>query len=252
MLRPRVIPCLLIHNKGLAKTIKFENPTYIGDPINAVKIFNEKEVDEILILDIDATVNGLEPNYSLIKKLAVECRMPICVGGGIKNVEQARKIIKLGVEKIALSSAVIENPLIVSSIAKVIGNQSTVAVIDVKKNIFGDYFVFTHNGKKKININLEHLLIQLEECGVGEIVINSIDNDGMMKGYDLKILEKVQRIVNVPITILGGAGKKEHIFDLINRFGTIGAAAGSLFVFKGEYKAVLLNYLSFEEKSKLR
>ena len=152
MLRSRVIPCLLIHNKGLVKTINFEKPKYIGDPINAIKIFNEKEVDEILVLDIDATVNGLEPNYSLIEKLAMECRMPICIGGGIKNIEQARKIINLGVEKIALSSAVIENPSLVSSIARIIGTQSIVAVIDVKINVFGDYFVFTHNGKKKKTI----------------------------------------------------------------------------------------------------
>lgn len=251
MLRSRVIPCLLLHNKGLYKTVNFGNPTYIGDPINAVKIFNDKEVDEILILDIDATVNDLEPNYSLIEKLANECRMPICIGGGIKNVNQASKIIKLGVEKIAISSAIIEDLSIASSVARIIGKQSTVAVIDVKKNNYGKYIVFTHNGKKKIDINLEDLVCQLEKYGVGEIVINSIDNDGMMNGYDLKLVEKIREIIDVPITILGGAGKKEHIFDLTNRFGIIGAAAGSLFVFRGEYKAVLLNYLSSEEKINL-
>ena len=143
MLRSRVIPCLLIHNKGLVKTVNFTNPKYVGDPINAVKIFNEKEVDEILILDIDATVNGMEPNYSLIEKLALECRMPLCYGGGINSVEQASKIIELGVEKVALSSAIIQNTLLISSIANTIGSQSVVAVIDVKKkNIWWLYSVY--------------------------------------------------------------------------------------------------------------
>ena len=251
MLRSRVIPCLLIHNKGLVKTVNFTNPKYVGDPINAVKIFNEKEVDEILILDIDATVNGMEPNYSLIEKLALECRMPLCYGGGINSVEQASKIIELGVEKVALSSAIIQNTLLISSIANTIGSQSVVAVIDVKKKTFGGYTVFTNNGKKKIDKDLVKLLNQIEECGAGEIVINSIDNDGVMKGYDLNLIKKVREAVSIPITTLGGAGSKEHIFELVNRFKIIGAAAGSLFVFKGVYKAVLINYFTQAEINKL-
>lgn len=251
MLRSRVIPCLLIQNKGLVKTVQFTDPKYVGDPINAVKIFNEKEVDELVVLDIDATVMGLEPDYRLIEKLALECRMPLCYGGGIKTVEQARRIVQLGVEKIAISSAAIENPQIISDIAAVIGSQSVVVVVDVKKLLVGGYTVFVLNGKKKIKTQLDGLLEMLEACGAGEIIINSIDNDGVMKGYDIKLAQRVRDLVSIPITILGGAGTKEHIFELVDQFKVIGAAAGSLFVFKGVYKAVLINYFSDVEKSKL-
>ncbi|OUU44691.1 MAG: imidazole glycerol phosphate synthase subunit HisF [Verrucomicrobia bacterium TMED56] len=251
MLRSRIIPCLLIQNKGLVKTVNFTNPKYVGDPINTVKLFNEKEVDEMIILDIDASVKNIEPDYSLIEKLAFECRMPLCFGGGIKSVEQASRIIELGVEKIALSSAIIENTSLITSIAQVIGSQSVVAIIDVKKNFFGNYEVFTKNGKQKIKHNLDKLLQQIEDCGAGEIVINSIDNDGVMKGYDLNLVEKVREAVNIPITVLGGAGSKDHIFELIDHYKIIGAAAGSLFVFKGIYKAVLINYFTQDEINKL-
>lgn len=251
MLRSRVIPCLLIQNKGLVKTINFTNPKYIGDPINTVKLFNEKEVDEIIILDIDASAKSEELNYSLIEKLALECRMPLCYGGGVKNVQQASRLIELGVEKIALSSAIIENTSLISSISKVIGSQSVVAVIDVKKNSFGNYEVFINNGTKKIGQNFDMLLKQIEDYGAGEIVINSIDNDGVMKGYDLSLVEKVYNTVNIPITVIGGAGSKDHIFELIDRYKIIGAAAGSLFVFKGIYKAVLINYFTRDEINKL-
>jgi cyclase len=247
-----VIPCLLIHDKGLVKTVQFGDPKYVGDPINAVKIFNEKEVDELMVLDIDATVKGLEPDYSLIEKLALECRMPLCYGGGVKTVEQARRIVQLGVEKVALSSAAIENPKIISDIAAAIGSQSVVVVIDVKQSLLGGYSVFIGNGKKKIKMQLDVLLENLEACGTGEIVINSIDNDGVMKGYDMKLAQKVRELVSIPITVLGGAGTKEHIFELVDQFKVIGAAAGSLFIFKGAYKAVLINYLSDTEKSRLK
>lgn len=251
MLRARIIPCLLVHNKGLVKTVQFDEPKYVGDPINAVKIFNEKEVDELIVLDIDATVMGVEPDYSLIRKLALECRMPLCYGGGVKNVEQARRIVQLGVEKIALSSAAIENPQIIRDIAAIIGSQSVVVVVDVKKNLLGRYTVFVNNGKKKIKTQLDELLEKIEACGAGEVIINSIDNDGMMNGYDMKLVQKIRDLVSIPITVLGGAGTKEHIFELVDQFKVIGAAAGSLFVFKGVYKAVLINYLSDEEKSRL-
>lgn len=251
MLRSRVIPCLLIHNKGLVKTVQFADPKYVGDPINAVRIFNEKEVDELVVLDIDATVMGVEPDYRLIQKLALECRMPLCYGGGVKSVEQARRIVQLGVEKIAISSGAIENPQIVNDIAAVIGSQSVVVVVDVRTSFLGGYSVFVQNGKKKIKTQLDELLKMLEACGAGEIIINSIDNDGVMKGYDIKLAQRVRDMVSIPITVLGGAGTKEHIFELVDQFKVIGAAAGSLFVFKGVYKAVLINYLSDVEKSKL-
>lgn len=251
MLAPRIIPCLLVHNKGLVKTVKFKDAKYVGDPINAVKIFNEKEADELMVLDIDATAQNREPDYKMIENLAVECRMPLCYGGGIKTVEQATRIFNLGVEKIALSSGAIENPKLISDIAKEVGNQSVVAVIDVKKKMFGGYDVYTHNGTKKSKVDLENLIGKLQSLGVGEIVINSIDNDGIMKGYDLSLIEKIKPLTDVPMTVLGGAGSLDDIKTLIEKFGIIGCSAGSLFVFKGKYKAVLINYPNKIEKAKI-
>ncbi len=251
MLTPRIIPCLLVHNKGLVKTVKFKDAKYVGDPINAVKIFNEKETDELMVLDIDATVENKEPDYKMIEHLATECRMPLCYGGGIKTVEQATIIFNLGVEKIALSSAAIENPQLVANIAKEVGNQSVVVIIDVKKKMFGGYDIYTHNGTKKTKLDLENLINKLQSLGVGEIVINSIDNDGVMNGYDLSLIEKIKPLINVPMTVLGGAGSLNDIKTLIKKFGIIGCAVGSLFVFKGKYKAVLINYPKASDKYQL-
>lgn len=251
MLRSRITPCLLVHNKGLVKTVKFKDPKYVGDPINAVKIFNEKEVDELIVLDIDASANNRDPDFQMIEKLAMECRMPLCYGGGVKTVEQAIRIINLGVEKVALSSAIIDNPSLVQDISKAVGRQSVVAVFDVKKTLLGGYNVYIHNGTKKIKTDLVHLLKEIDELGVGEIVINSIDNDGAMNGYDHKLVALVRDVVNVPITALGGAGHLDHIKSLISQFKVIGASAGSLFVFKGVYKAVLINYPNLQDKEKL-
>jgi cyclase len=243
MLRSRITPCLLVHKKGLVKTVAFENPKYVGDPINAVKIFNEKEVDELFVIDIDATVEDRGPDFNLIKNLAVECRMPFCYGGGITSVEQARKIISLGVEKIAISSAAIDNPELLKEIRDAIGSQSVVVVLDVKKKgIFGNYEIYTHNGKKSSKYKLKDYLTILNEIGIGEIVVNSIDEDGKMKGYDFKLFDFVRDLTNMPMTILGGAGSLDDISNAIGRYKTIGVAAGSLFVFKGKYKAVLINY----------
>jgi len=243
MLRSRVIPCLLVHNKGLVKTVKFKSPKYVGDPINAVKIFNEKEVDELIVLDIDATVNGVEPNYQMIEYLANESRMPLCYGGGVKTPEQAQKIIKLGVEKVALSSEAITNPKLLVDTANIIGRQSVVVILDIKKTMFGSYDIYSHNGKKKVKKNLFEFIAELEAIGIGELVINSIDNDGVMNGYDLALIKKVRDCVNLPLTVLGGAGSVDDILNLIDEYKIIGASAGSLFVFKGVYKAVLINYL---------
>lgn len=251
MLAPRIIPCLLVHNKGLVKTVKFKEGKYVGDPINAVKIFNEKESDELMVLDIDATVENREPDYKMIENLAVECRMPLCYGGGIKTVEQAQRIFNLGVEKIALSSAVLENPSLVSQIAKEVGNQSVVVVLDIKKKMFGGYDIYTHNATKKSKVNLELFVKELQELGVGEIVLNSIDNDGVMKGYDIDLISKLKPLIDTPMTILGGAGSLGDIENLVSNFGIIGCSAGSMFVFKGKYKAVLISYPKKEEKEKI-
>jgi cyclase len=251
MLRPRIIPCLLVHDKGLVKSIQFKNHKYVGDPINAVRIFNEKEADELMLIDIDATINKIEPNYKMIQNIASECRMPLCYGGGIKNIQQAQKIFSLGVEKIALSSILVENPNIISDLACKVGSQSVVAILDVKKKLFGGYEIYTHNGKNSTGINPINFVEKIENLGAGEIVINSIDQDGTMNGYDLKLVEQIRKSTSLPLTILGGAGSLNHIGNLIQNYGIIGAAAGSLFVFKGVYKAVLINYPSFKEKDKL-
>jgi imidazole glycerol-phosphate synthase subunit HisF len=251
MLRPRIIPCLLVKDKGLVKTVKFKDPKYVGDPINAVRIFNEKEVDELMVLDIDASAENREPDYKMIENLANECRMPLCYGGGVKTVEQAQRIFSLGVEKIALSSAAIENISIVREIAEVVGVQSVIVIIDVKKKVFGGYEVVIYNGSKKTGKDPVKYAKDLQEAGAGELVINSIDNDGVMKGYDFEIIDKIRQAISIPMTVLGGAGSLDDIGKVISKHRVIGVAAGSLFVFKGVYKAVLINYPIKLEKNKL-
>ena len=251
MLRPRIIPSLLIQDKGLVKTVNFKNPKYVGDPINAVKIFNEKAVDELAVFDIDATAKGLIPDYSLIERIANQSRMPLCYGGGVKTLEQAQKIFGLGIEKIALSSAVLQDPNLITEIANRVGSQSVIVVLDVRKKMFGGYEVFTHNGKKPTGINPFDFVEKAQKLGAGEIVINSIDQDGMMKGYDMNLINKVREKITLPLTVLGGAGNLTHIKEVIDKHGVIGVAAGSLFVFKGVYKAVLINYPNKQEKENL-
>ena len=249
MLRSRIIPCLLVHKKGLVKTVNFKDSKYVGDPINAVKIFNEKEVDELIVLDIDATKEKRGPDFTLIRNLAAECRMPFCYGGGVSTVEQAKKIISLGAEKVALSSAAINNPFLCKEMGNAVGVQSVVVVLDVRKRkLLGGYDIFTHNGKVKSKRKFKEFIVELNHIGVGEIVVNSIDNDGKMTGYDMELATLVRDLCDTPITILGGAGSLDHIKEIITKFKVIGAAAGSLFVFKGKYKAVLINYPNREEK----
>lgn len=252
MLRPRIIPCLLVKNGGLVKTIQFGSPKYVGDPINAVRIFNEKEVDELIVVDIDATVQGREPDYTLIRHLAAECRMPLCYGGGVTTVEQIRRIIGLGVEKVAMSASAIRNPGLISEAAKCVGAQSVVVVLDAKKSgVFRPYELFTHNGSKSTGLDPVEFAKKAEALGAGEIVINSIDRDGVMKGYDLNLVTQVREATSCPLTVLGGAGTLQDIAGLIREQRIIGAAAGSLFVFKGKYRAVLINYPSRDEKDGL-
>ena len=252
MLYPRIIPCLLVKNQGLVKTVKFTDPKYVGDPINAVKIFNEKEVDELIVLDIDATNEKRSPDYKMIEHLAAECRMPLCYGGGVKTVEQIQRIFGLGVEKIAISSAAVENPMLVAEAAEFVGRQSVVVVIDVKINAKnGKYEVCTHNAQKNTGKCPIAFAQEMERLGCGEIVVNSIDNDGLMKGYDFSLVDQVRMSIGVPLTVLGGAGSLHDLGLLINKYGIIGAAAGSLFVFKGKYRAVLINYPNRAEKRAL-
>ena len=252
MLRPRIIPCLLVHQGGLVKTVNFSAPRYVGDPINAVKIFNEKESDELTVLDIDATVNNTEPDYRLIANLATECRMPLCYGGGVRTAEQAKRIIGLGVEKVAVSAAAVERPQVVAEISDAIGRQSVAVVIDAKKKMLGrGYDVVTHNAKRNAKRDVFDFAAQMADLGAGEIVMNAVDLDGKMTGYDLALAAKLREKVRVPITILGGAGSLDHVRALFETCGVVGAAAGSLFVFKGQYRAVLINYPDWKAKDAL-
>lgn len=254
MLRPRIIPCLLVHNGGLVKTRQFKEPKYVGDPINAVKIFNEKESDELMVLDIDAAVNKVEPDYALIAKLAAECRMPLCYGGGITTAEQASRIIDLGVEKVSVSSAAVADPSLLTRMAAAVGRQSVVAVLDVRRKtgLFSKgYELCTHNAKTAHKLDPVAFAHQLQDAGAGEIVINSIERDGEMKGYDIDLAKQMRAELKVPLTVLGGAGSLDHIGELLGACGVIGAAAGSLFVFKGQYRAVLINYPTARQKDDL-
>lgn len=252
MLRPRIIPSLLVHKGGLVKTIGFKQPKYVGDPINAVKIFNEKETDELAVFDIDATVNGAEPDFQMIANLAMECRMPLCYGGGVKTVEQAKRIVGLGVEKVAISAAAIASPDLIGAAARDIGGQSVVVVVDARKDSrTGESQAWTHNGTRPTGRSVIDVAKQAEDLGAGEIVINSIDNDGAMKGYDLALAVEVRKAVNLPVTFLGGAGSLAHMQALVAACGVVGVAAGSFFVFKGPYKAVLISYPSAEKKDEL-
>lgn len=251
MLRPRIIPCLLVHKGGLVKTQNFKDPKYVGDPINAVRIFNEKEADELMVLDIDATRNGVAPDFVLIAKLAAECRMPLCYGGGVTTADQATRLVEMGVEKVAVSAAAIANPGLLTQMAASVGRQSVVAVLDVRKrtSLFSKGFeVCTHNATVAHKMDPVALAKQLQDAGAGEVVINAVDRDGAMQGYDLELAAQVKAVLSVPTTFLGGAGTLEHMGDLLSKLGVVGAAAGSLFVFKGKYRAVLINYPNPELK----
>jgi cyclase len=251
MLRSRIIPCLLIQNGGLVKTVQFKNPKYVGDPINAVRIFNEKHADELVVLDISATKEKRSPDFRLIEKLASECRMPLCYGGGITTLEEAKVLINLGVEKVALGAAVFDNPDLISEISMVLGNQSVVCVLDVRKKrgLFSASYEFvTHNGTFTHKAKISEVIEDIQSRGAGEVIINSVDSDGCMQGYDLSLVNSLKPFIKVPATFLGGCGSIEDISKLIKLWGTVGAAAGSFFVFKGKYKAVLISYLSVEER----
>ena len=251
MLRSRIIPILLVQNKGLVKTTKFRAPKYVGDPINAVRIFNEKEADELCVFDIDATVQGSRPDFSLIEKLAGECRMPLCYGGGVSSVEDALRILSLGVEKVALSSSAVNRPELVSQIARKAGAQSVAVVLDIKRAMFGGLKLTTHNASVSQSIDPLEFAEQMEAMGAGEIILNFVDLDGTMNGYDIKVVKKFRDKLSLPITAVGGCGSDDDLRELMYEFSPIGCAAGSYFVFKGKYKAVLISYPNAAEKQDL-
>jgi cyclase len=250
MLKHRVIPCLLLRNAGLVKTRRFNNPKYVGDPINAIRIFNEKEVDELMVLDILASKKSIEPNYSLIKQFAGECFMPLCYGGGVRTVEQAKHLFALGVEKICIQSAAIERPAFISELAEIFGSQSVVVSIDIKRNIFNKAHLFASKSGKTLNSGWLDFLRESVQRGAGEIVLNSVDRDGEMDGYDLQMIRDAVAIVKVPVIALGGAGRLEHFRQAVD-VGAAAVSAGSMFVFQGPHRAVLISYPAYPELERL-
>jgi imidazole glycerol-phosphate synthase subunit HisF len=247
----RIIPVLLIENKGLVKTIRFDKRSYVGDPINAVKIFNDKEVDELILLDISANPEGRNPDIAMIRDIAGECFMPLCYGGGIKSLENIRQVLFVGVEKVCMNTAAIENPSFVESAAAQFGSSTIVVSVDAKKNLMGKYQVCSYGGRKKTNIELLAYVKEMEKRGAGEIMINSIDQDGAMNGYDLKMIRQVCDAVNIPVIACGGA-KEISDFKCAIENGASAAAAGSMFVFNGKHRAVLISYPSPEELKSIR
>jgi cyclase len=232
----------LLRGHGLVKTRKFKDPVYVGDPVNAVRIFSEKEVDELVILDIDASREGREPDYELVAEIAGECFMPVAYGGGVRSLAQARKLIRAGIEKVVVNSAAVESQGFIREIADVFGSQAVVGAIDAKKTLLGGHRVFVRSGTKDTGLKPEDHALVLEQAGVGEIFLNSIDSDGQMTGFDLSLIKKVSAKVNVPVVACGGAGSVADLRQALVEGGASAVSAGSLFVFHGKHRAVLINY----------
>ncbi len=245
MYHNRLIPCLSLRGHGLVKTVQFNKGRYLGDPINAVKIYNDREVDELFIIDIDATKNSQKPDIDYLKKITQQCFMPAGYGGGISTIEDVKALFEIGFEKIAICSAAYTNPKLISQAASIFGSQSIVGVIDVLNNN-GKKSVYIESGRKKVSDNVRYYAQELVEQGVGELFINSIDRDGMMSGYDLALISEVTSGVKVPVVVCGGAGSLKDCSEAVEA-GASAVAAGSLFVYWGRKKAVLINYPDSEE-----
>jgi imidazole glycerol-phosphate synthase subunit HisF len=250
MLHIRVIPCLLLHNGGLVKTVKFKDAKYVGDPINAVRIFNEKEVDELAFLDISATPAGREPNFDLVEDIASEAFIPFSYGGGITRIDQIKRLYKLGVEKIIINTAAALNPQLVSEAASIAGSSGVVVSMDVRRSWFSKYNVCVHCGKLDTERDPVSYAQEMERLGAGEILLNSIDRDGTMQGYDVELIGKVAAAVNVPVVAIGGAGELNHFRQAVEK-GAAAVSAGSIFVFHGIHRAVLITYPEYSQLERL-
>jgi len=237
----------LLRNLGLVKTVKFKNPTYLGDPINIVKIFNDKEVDELMFLDIMATVENKRPPFKLLEKVASEAFMPLGYGGGIRMLEDVKTIIGLGIEKLVINSYAVENPAFIRKVADFAGSSSVVVSMDVKKNRWGKYEVFTHSGRKATGLDPVKFAVEMAKIGAGELFLNSIDRDGTMQGYDLALTTRVASAVNIPVVACGGAHTVQDLEAAVKQGGASAAGAGSMFVFQGPHRAVLISYPTSQE-----
>lgn len=250
MLRPRIIPVLLLKGRGLYKSVGFKKFTYVGDPINTLRIFCEKEVDEVIVLDVTATIEGRGPPIEVLRDIASECFMPLAYGGGIRNLDHVRDLLKLGIEKVILNTAVFEEPGLVSQVARYAGSSSTVVAIDARKKLLGGYEVYVRAGRARTGLDPVKVAQSAEQLGAGEILINSIDRDGTMQGYDLNLIEQSVRGVSVPVIASGGAGGASDLKSAISA-GASAAAAGSMFVFQGRHRAVLISYPTSDEIDEL-
>tara|TARA_Y100001968_G_C19450482_1_gene768206 strand:- start:2091 stop:2849 length:759 start_codon:yes stop_codon:yes gene_type:complete len=250
MLLPRLIPTLLLRNNGLVKTIRMKDPKYIGDPINAIKIFNEKEVDELILLDILATKENREPNYKIIEKIAGECFMPLTYGGGINSIQQAKIIFSLGVEKICLHTAAIKNMNFVSELSSRFGSQSIVISVDIKRNFFGSNNIYCSSDKNYLRINTKDYIKDVVKAGAGEILLHSISREGTLLGPDLDLIKYISSFITVPLINLGGISSLKDIKESI-KAGSNAVAAGSFFVLHGPHRAVLISYPDYDVLEKL-
>lgn len=251
MLRERVIPVLLLDDGGLVKTERFRDPVYVGDPINVVKIFNEKEVDELVLLDIRASKRGTDPDFAMIEAIVSEAFMPVCYGGGVRTVEQARRLLALGVEKIALNTAALDNPALLTELSQAFGAQCVVGVVDVERQ-WGRARVFSHAGRTPRERDPVRWAQRLVELGAGEILVQSVDRDGTMRGFDLPLLRSLRGAVSVPVIAAGGAGTMDTLLDALRTESVAALGVGARFVFIGPHRAVLITYLSGAERRALR
>ena len=246
MLRARVIPCLLLRNGGLVKTVKFGDSKYVGDPINAVRIFNEKEVDEILVLDILATRQGRGPDLPRIREIAGECFMPLAYGGGVRSLDDVASLVAQGAEKVAINTKAVEDPAFVKAAAERFGSSTIVVSMDVKSGLLGKRTVRTRGATKDSGLDPVVFARSMEAAGAGELLVNSVDRDGTMEGYDLDLVRSVAEAVSIPVIACGGAGTLTHLHEAAAAHASA-AAAGSLFVFQGPHRAVLISYPTGDE-----
>lgn len=242
MLIPRIIPCLLLRRRGLVKTVKFDKPVYLGDPINIVKIFNDKEVDEVVLLDIDATPEQRGPNYNALAEIVSESFVPFAYGGGIRTLDDVKKLFALGIEKVVINSFAMENPDFIRAAAEQVGSQSVVVCLNVKGKLLRGWQVMSHGARRAVTGDVAEWANKFQQLGAGELLVNAIDRDGMMKGYDLELVRRVSSAVTIPVVACGGAGVLEDLGRVVKEAGAAAASAGSLFVFQGPHRAVLINF----------
>jgi imidazole glycerol-phosphate synthase subunit HisF len=251
MLQTRIIPCLLLKDDSLVKTVNFKKPAYIGDPANTARIFNELEVDELTLLDISATSNKKKPNFKILTELANECFMPLAYGGGINDFEDAKKIFQIGIEKVIINSITFSKPAFITELAEHFGNQAIVASIDVKKNMFGNYQVFSNSGTKKQKVDPVAWAQELEQLGAGEILLTAIHQEGTWMGFDINIIEKISNAVNIPVIANGGASSIEDIGKAAKLGNASAVSLGSMVVYQNKGMGVLVNFPDTEKLNKV-